>query len=163
MYAPCDTAAEQVLWDQLLCFVMNNSTANLCLCGDFNSVRSLDERKGHDSIFRQHDTYIFNKFIDDGFLVNLPICGRLFTWYRDDGFSMSRLDRFLLSVNWCSTWTNCIQVANQKGISDHVPLVASVDEDNWGHRPLRMLKCWANFPGYDQFVREKWGSFDIVG
>lgn len=26
-----------------------------------------------------------------------------------------------------------------------------------------MLKCWADFPGYDQFVRDKWGSLDVQG
>jgi hypothetical protein len=90
---------KQVLWDQLLNFVVSNSDANLCLCGDFNSVRSIEERRGRGSSFRQHDSDIFNKFIEEGYLVDMPICGRLFTWYRGDGFSMSRLDRFLLSIN----------------------------------------------------------------
>jgi exonuclease III len=39
VYAPCDTQAKQLLWDTLLPFVMHNNNANLCLCGDFNSVR----------------------------------------------------------------------------------------------------------------------------
>jgi len=95
--------------------------------------------------------------------VDLPICGRLFTWFRGDGYTMSRLDRYLLLVNWCSTWPNCIQVANQRGFSDHVPLVLTVDDANWGPRPLRMLKCWADFPGYAQFVRDTWRSIDING
>ena len=95
--------------------------------------------------------------------MDLPICGRLFTWYRGDGLSMSRLDRFLLSVNWCSVWPNCTQVANQRGLSDHVPLVLTADDENWGPRPLRMLKCWADFPGYSQFVRDKLDSLNIEG
>jgi hypothetical protein len=33
------------------------------------------------------------------------------------------------------------------------------EEANWGPRPLQMLKCWSEFPGYGDFVREKWGSF----
>jgi hypothetical protein len=154
VYAPCDTAEKQVLWDQLLQFVVNNGDANLCLCGDFNAVRSSEERRGRGYVFRQCDTKFFNNFIDDGALVDLPLCGRLFTWYRGDGVSMSRLDRFLLSYNWCLVWPNCIQVGNQRGLSDHVPLELYVDEDNWGPRPLRMLKCWADFPRYEQFVRE---------
>lgn len=36
---------------------------------------------------------VFNNFIEDSFLVDSPICGRLFTWYHGDGYSMSRLDR----------------------------------------------------------------------
>lgn len=115
----------------------------------------MEERKSRGSSFRQHDADIFNKFIDDSFLVDFPICGRLFTWYRGDGYSMSKLDRFLLSDNCYSTWPNCIQIALQSGLSDHVHMVLRVDEENWGPRPLRMLKCWANFPGYALFVREK--------
>jgi len=152
-----------MLWDRLLLFTQNNTTSNLCICGDFNSVRSMEERKGRGLIFRQHDTYSFNRFIDDSLLVDWPICGRLFTWYQGDGHVMSWLDRFLLSMNWCSTWPNCIQVANQRGLFDHVPLVLSVDVDNWGPRPFRMLKCWADFPGYSQFVRDNWRSFNIEG
>ena len=26
-----------------------------------------------------------------------------------------------------------------------------------------MLKCWADLPGYDQFVREEWISYNIEG
>jgi len=39
----------------------------------------------------------FNNFIDRHALVELPFIGRRFTWYRGDGHSMSRIDRFLLS------------------------------------------------------------------
>lgn len=163
VYAPCDLLAKRVLWERLTLFVNNNNDVCLCVCGDFNSVRSIDERKGRGVGFRQADADCFNKFIDDSFLIDLPICGRLFTWYRGDGVSMSRLDRFLLSDKWCGTWPNCIQVAYQRGLSDHVPLMLHVDVANWGPRPLRMIKCWADFPGYDDFVREKWGSLSITG
>ena len=38
-----------------------------------------------------------------------------------------------------------------------------VDASNWGPRPLRMLKCWSELPGYAEFVREKWSSFSCQG
>jgi hypothetical protein len=38
-----------------------------------------------------------------------------------------------------------------------------VDDVNWGPRPFRMLKCWSDFPGYGDFVHEKWGSFTCQG
>jgi len=76
---------------------------------------------------------------------------------------MSRLDRFLLSPTWCDAWLNCIQLANQRGLSDHVPLVLYVDVNNWGPRPFRMLKCWADLPGYEQYVRDKRASYNIEG
>jgi len=52
-------------------------------------------------------------------------------------------------------------VANQRGLSDHVHLVLTVDEDNWGPRPFRILKCWAYFQGFEQFVRDRWGTLHI--
>ncbi|PNX63751.1 cysteine-rich receptor-like protein kinase, partial [Trifolium pratense] len=89
--------------------------------------------------------------------------GRKFTWYKGDGSSMSRLDRFLLTEEWCLAWPNCRQVARMRGLSDHCPLVLSVNEDDWGPRPSRMLKCWKDIPGYNLFVREKWNSFQVDG
>ena len=136
---------------------------HLCLCGDFNSVRSVDGRKGRGVTFCKHNYDISNTFINDSLLLDMPICGRLFTWYCSDGYSMSRLDRFLLSSNWCSVWPNSIQVDHQRGLFDHVSLVLFVDEENWGPRPLRMLKSWADFPGYTDFVRNRWGSFVLNG
>ncbi|PNX69688.1 cysteine-rich receptor-like protein kinase, partial [Trifolium pratense] len=76
---------------------------------------------------------------------------------------MSRLDRFLLSEEWCLAWPNCRQVARMRGLSDHCPLVLSANEEDWGPRPSRMLKCWKDIPGYHLFVREKWNSFQIEG
>jgi hypothetical protein len=163
VYAPCELVAKRALWERLTVFVDNNNDICFCVCGDFNSVRSIEERKGRGSGFRQADADGFNKFIDDTFLIDLPICGRLFTWYRGDGVSMSRLNRFLLSDKWCVAWPNCIHVAYQRGLSDHVPLMLHVDVENWGSCPLCMIKCWANFPGYDEFVRENLGSFNITG
>ena len=163
MYAPCDTSAKQTLWDRLHSISLLHADINMCICGDFNSIRSAEERKSRGTVLRQHDVDIFNNFIEDSSLVDLPVCGRLFTWYRGDGHSMSRLDRFLLNDVWCMTWPNCTQIALQRGLSDHVPLVLRVDVVNWGPQPLRMLKCWADIPGYENFVREQWSLLDVNG
>ncbi|GAU30969.1 hypothetical protein TSUD_63800 [Trifolium subterraneum] len=80
-----------------------------------------------------------------------------------DGLTMSRLDRFLLSEEWCLAWPNCTQTARLRGLSDHCSLVLSANEDDWGPRPSRMLKCWRDVPGYKLFVKDKWNSFQIDG
>jgi len=97
VYAPCEQEAKGELWERLTTFVNSKNDLCVCLCGDFNSVRIMEERKGRGTIFRQLEAEMFNKFIDDSLLIDLPIIGRLFTWYHGDGISMSRLDRFLLS------------------------------------------------------------------
>ena len=60
-------------------------------------------------------------------------------------------------------WLNCVQVALFRGLSDHCPLFLSVDEENWGPRPSRFLKCWSGNPGYKEFVRNTWRSFQVEG
>jgi len=80
-------------------------------------------------------------------------------WFRGDGRTMSRPNRFLLSKNLCLMWPNCIQATLIWGLSDHYPILLSVDEVNWGSRPMRMLKCSVNFPGYQEFVIDQRRSF----
>lgn len=135
----------------------------MCVCGDFNAVRYVKERISVRTSHNSLDHVNFDRFIDENDLVDLPLCGRIFTWYKGGGKSMSRLDRFLLNDEWCLVWPNCMQVAQMRGLYDHFPLLMSIDEDNWGPRPARMLKCWQKFPGYKEFVREKWKSYNIAG
>jgi len=55
LYAPCDLVAERELWERLVPMILNYSDICLCLCGDFNSVRNIEEQKGRSSVFRQLD------------------------------------------------------------------------------------------------------------
>lgn len=135
----------------------------VCACGDFNAVRSVDERRSVRGSGSVHDNPSFNHFIDENVLIDLPLCGRRYTWFKGDGLSMSRIDRFLLSEEWCIQWPNCFQVALLRVLSDHCSLQLSVDEDNWELRPSRMLKCWQDMSRYTQFVCYKWKSFQLDG
>jgi hypothetical protein len=72
--------------------------------------------------------------------VDLPFHGPKFTWFKGDDISMSHLDRFLLSEEWCFNWPNYKQVAHLSNLSDHCALVLSASEEDWGLRPSRMLK-----------------------
>jgi len=101
MYAPCEYLAKGELWERLTTFVTSKNDLCVCLCGDFNFVRNMEERKGRGTVFRLMESDMFNIFIDDTLLIDLPISGRLYSWYRGDGISMSRLDHFLLSEKWC--------------------------------------------------------------
>jgi len=163
VYAPCDTSRQHVLWNALSSRIEALAGRNVCVCGDFNAIRSAAERRTVSGATHQASIDNFNGFVVNNNLVDLPLRGRTYTWYRGDGRTMSRIDRFLLTDNWVLTWPNCIQLAVSRGLSDHCPLVLSVDTQNWGPKPVRMLKCWADIPGYDSFVRDKWRSFQISG
>jgi hypothetical protein len=49
------------------------------LCGDFNAIRSAEERKIRVSGPRYDDFTNFNQFIDNNVLFDLPLCGRRYT------------------------------------------------------------------------------------
>jgi len=156
IYAPCDHRAKQELWESLSARLQLLVGEKVCVCGDFNAVRNVEETWSQRGISGTHDFHHFSHFIVDNGLVDLPLCGRRYTWFKRDGSAMSRLDRFLLSEEWCIQWPNGFQVALLRGLSDHCPLQLSVDEENWGPQPLRMLKCWQELSGYKEFVKEKW-------
>ncbi|CAJ2641817.1 unnamed protein product [Trifolium pratense] len=163
IYAPCDDLVKQRLWESISERLHSLAGKSVCVCGDFNAVKHVDERRSVRGGHRSLDHVPFSRFIEENTLIDLPLIGRKFTWYKGDGFSMSRLDRFLLSEEWCLAWPNCRQVARLRGLSDHCPLVLSANEDDWGPRPSRMLKCWKDVPGYHSFVREKWNSLQVDG
>jgi len=52
--------------------VLNNSNNCVCVCGDFNYVRSFDKRKGRVR-FSEFKMSFFNKFIVDSILIELSI------------------------------------------------------------------------------------------
>ncbi|GAU44274.1 hypothetical protein TSUD_135150 [Trifolium subterraneum] len=163
VYAPCDIGAKQEFWDSLSVRIQTLERRRVCVCRDFNAVRNLDERRSPRSGHRPLDHIPFNRFIDDNTLIDLPLSGRKFTWYKGDGLSMNRLDRFLLSEEWCLAWPNCMQVAKMRGLSDHCPLFLLANEEDWGLRPSRMLKCWKDIIDHNLFVKDKWNSLQMDG
>ena len=51
--------------------------------------------------------FTFLDFIEANYLVDLPLDGASFTWFRDSGsVCMSRIDRTLASVNWVDHFRN---------------------------------------------------------
>jgi len=91
-----------LLLDALGGLINMDQEATWCIVGDFNATRSSEEGRSRTVGDRHEDFSRFNHFIDGNLLIDLPLCGRSFTWYQGDGSSMSRLDQFLLYGAWCS-------------------------------------------------------------
>ncbi|KAL8520430.1 hypothetical protein ACS0TY_011088 [Phlomoides rotata] len=75
----------------------NQELAPFCIriAGDFNSIRRVSERAGRRAESCKRDI-AFDGFIRDSGLLDLPLHGRSFTWYKPDASCKSRLDRILL-------------------------------------------------------------------
>nr|GEV22419.1 RNA-directed DNA polymerase, eukaryota [Tanacetum cinerariifolium] len=65
------------------------------ILGDFNEVRSIDERRG--SCFNPSVARVFDHFISSSGLVDVKLEGYAFTWSHPSGSKISKLDRFLVS------------------------------------------------------------------
>lgn len=52
---------------------------------DFNSIKSPCERKEVDGYNRSEEIELFSDFISKASLIDLPLIGRKFTWYKPDG------------------------------------------------------------------------------
>lgn len=75
------------------------------IMGDFNEVRNEGERYG--SVFCDRQAGIFNDFIADNSLIDVPMGGFNFTWTNKWGSKMSRLDRFLVSESFFRDISSC--------------------------------------------------------
>ncbi|KAH1193007.1 Leucine-rich repeat receptor-like serine/threonine-protein kinase BAM3 [Glycine max] len=101
VYAPCDLAGKRVLWDELRQLRASNPNGLWCFLGDFNSIRSPEERisltqRSVDS----YDISAFNQWISDMELQEIKCVGSSFTWIRPNGCVKSRLHRFLVSEHF---------------------------------------------------------------
>lgn len=109
IYAPCDLRGKKLLWEDILAKMEDRGSERWCILGDFNSIRCPGERKGVEGFDRSVEMNMFDDFISEAGLLDLPLIGRKFTWYKADGLAMSRLDRFLISEEWLNTWNNLTQ------------------------------------------------------
>ena len=111
-----------------------------CFCGDFNDVRNQDERKGTSTRGSQRNKILgFNSFIDRNFLVEIPIVGKKYTWFKANGSTKSRLDRVLVSEEWLQKLPMCKQYVQPRVVSDHCVIVVKSLVKDWGPNPFKTV------------------------
>nr|GEY93578.1 RNA-directed DNA polymerase, eukaryota [Tanacetum cinerariifolium] len=94
--------------------IVNGETIVL---GDFNEVRSKDERFG--SIFHQSYAREFNHFISSSGLLEVKMEGYSFTWSYSSASKMSKLDRFLVLEGIFLTFPTILVICLDRYLSDH--------------------------------------------
>ncbi|MCI04523.1 hypothetical protein A2U01_0025570, partial [Trifolium medium] len=105
IYSPCSIAGKKKLWEEdVLAFKQQSGGGEWCLGGDFNVVLHSSERKGSSTDSRQGERILFNRFVEEMEVVDVPVLGKKFSWFSADGKAMSRLDRFLLSDGHHIAW-----------------------------------------------------------
>ena len=114
IYSPCDINRKRILWDSVKQLRQALVGGLWCILGDFNSIRRPGERftSGH-SLAEDNSSREFNEWIDDLEVLEVPWLGRNFTWYRPNGASRSRLDRFLILMNGLKNGLTAFKLLSQ--------------------------------------------------
>ncbi|XP_049345444.1 uncharacterized protein LOC125809948 [Solanum verrucosum] len=121
VYAPHTRAEKLECWEEIA------AVRELCggpwvTCGDFNTVRTMAERRGCRRITNVMAD--FSSWIEDMELHDPHLNGGTFTWYKGAGHdSAARLDRFLYSIEWEVQFRNIRQQIMPRVISDHNPVI----------------------------------------
>ncbi|KAL8546335.1 hypothetical protein ACS0TY_006158 [Phlomoides rotata] len=123
VYAPCSFREKEQLWEAIKILVDQYEDRKICVVGDFNSIRVESERIGRTVEVDHRDINLFEEFISSSGLIDLPLRGRRFTWYKLDGTCKSRLDRILVNMEWLNWQPDLKLKGLGRTVSDHCPLI----------------------------------------
>lgn len=97
----------------------------------------------------------FRKFMEDTEIVDLPCVGSRFTWFKGNGTTMSRLDRFFVSNIMIEDWGILDQRVGERYISDHCHIWLKVGKLDWGPKPFRFNSLWFKHKDFIPFLKEE--------
>ncbi|GKC54978.1 RNA-directed DNA polymerase, eukaryota [Tanacetum coccineum] len=158
VYAPQVRSSKRLLWNYLSSLIIRWKGECLVM-GDFNEVRSIDERWG--STFNKQGADLFNSFISSSGLIDIQMEGYSFTWAHPSASKMSKLDRFLLSNGLLSFFPHLSAVCLDRHLSDHRPILLKEVHSDFGPTPFRFFHSWLDLPGFDEMISSSWASFNL--
>ena len=90
----------------------------------------------------------FSDFIERNFLVDIPLLGGEYTWFRDlENPSMSRIDRVLVFADWEDHFLDVTQRPLPQVISDHCPLFVEAGGMSRGKTSFKFENIWLKVEG----------------
>nr|GEU69301.1 putative RNA-directed DNA polymerase, eukaryota, reverse transcriptase zinc-binding domain protein [Tanacetum cinerariifolium] len=119
---------KETFWNKILEY-MNINQGHYIIFGDFNVVRYASERIG--TVFNPSSTNVFNQFIRDAHLWDIPLGSHLFTRINKHGDKLSKLDRFLTSDSFAPLFQKYSAHVLDCHISDHMPILLAPLSDNF--------------------------------
>nr|GEZ25419.1 RNA-directed DNA polymerase, eukaryota [Tanacetum cinerariifolium] len=159
VYAPQLSSGKKNLWDYLLT-ILGRWNGEVIVMGDFNEVRSNNERRG--SCFHPYSARHFDRFISNLGLIDIPLEGYAFTWSHHSASKMSKLDRFLISDGVFSLFSSIMAVCLDRHLSDHRPILLREVHVDFGPIPFRFYHSWFDHVRFDEMIKSSWVSFSIV-
>ncbi|XP_011624388.1 uncharacterized protein LOC105420856 [Amborella trichopoda] len=131
--------------------------------GDFNLIRWPHESVAGYPI----NTYMrnFNSFIESNALMDPPIIRSQFIWSNNSiaNLATSKLDRFLLALEWQEVFPLAFVKALARLSSDHLPIVLDIGSLMSGPRPFRFDVSWIDNLEVVELIKKTWLNSVEVG
>ncbi|XP_074270956.1 uncharacterized protein LOC141594869 [Silene latifolia] len=156
IYGSNDGGDRYRLWEELRSVA--GTVTNWIVLGDFNIVRSLEERIGPNPPFLT-EIMAFNQCLLDCSLDDAHSFGLEHTWTNKrepTARIWSRLDRVLLNSDWLIQFPITHVQVLPSGISDHSPLLVEVKNGYKVRRQFSYLNCWEDHKDYRDSVTAAW-------
>ncbi|GJX37497.1 cytochrome P450, partial [Tanacetum coccineum] len=157
VYAPQDIRKKQTLWNNITDLVLRFNAPSVVL-GDFNEVRYETKRKG--SRFCKRGAKLFNDFIYNSHLVDLPMGGRKFTRMNKFDTKLSKIDRILVSHQFTNRWPNAHITILPREASDHYPILLKSYAADYGPIPFKFFNTWLLDSEFQNMFIESWVSLN---
>ncbi|GMI85575.1 hypothetical protein HRI_002226800 [Hibiscus trionum] len=121
LYAPNEPGDRRIIFEEISVLI-SNAQCPVVVGGDFNVVLDESERQG--SAEWVDRGAMLKDFIYQNALVDLPLLGDRFTWFRGGASkAASRIDRILMSQDFVYWFPMVTQRALRKSLSDHKAIV----------------------------------------
>ncbi|GJU86509.1 RNA-directed DNA polymerase, eukaryota [Tanacetum coccineum] len=157
----CD-GADKCGWDcvsNFLSLLISRWDGECLVMGDFNEVRCEEERLG--TVFNVLGANAFNDFILNSNLLDVRLDGFSFTWSHRSASKMSKLDRFLISDGFHSSFPHMSGICLDRHLSDHRPILFRDVCIDYGATPFRLFHSWFDWDGFDIMVSSVWSSMSL--
>nr|GFA07181.1 RNA-directed DNA polymerase, eukaryota [Tanacetum cinerariifolium] len=135
VYAPQELSEKKMLWDYLS-LVLSNWEGEVVIMGDYNEVRNKSKR--FEMLFNRHGADVFNRFISNAGLEEVPLEGLLCSC---PNISSITLDRYL---------------------SDHRLILMREVYYDYGPVPFRFFHYWFEVDGFDKFIEDSLMDAPII-
>jgi hypothetical protein len=135
---------------------MNLVTGMWVFMGDFNEVRSIDERMNCN--INQVASDNFNEFIEEANLNEYHMGGFRYTFVSKNMEKASKIDRVPVCDSFFNQWPNATLMTLDPEIADHRPLVLKTSSFDNGPTPFRFFNSWLKMEGLEGVVSDAIGK-----
>ena len=102
---------------------------------------------------------MFNDTIDHLSLIELPLLDRAYTWSNNRAVpTLQKLDRVFINLDWDLIFPNSSVSSITRFVSDHVPIIVSIQTGIPRPATFRFESSWANWASCSVKVLHAWAT-----